>query len=611
MSRRPDTVYWSAPEIRPAYRRIYIVESRRRWKAVQGEYIPGADLVLTYDFGLRREIRALGGEAHYVDQLVDPEVMRANNLLVYRFFEHWSVDATGRDLFEHMDVPFSQALRTDFWNDLLSYARICLCLERLRGIQFERLVVGTDIGLVERVLGEWDVPFTAVDKPAGEDIPNYSFPIHQWMRENIRRVGAKAKVYAFGFWLIGRVRGLLDAIMGSARRPTVFVQEYYPTQDIAHRLRRDSRVRVMAAAPTRAHPLGRAVPLPTLAIRHHRCAERLWARFGEHRASRLILSTGMDVSRGAFRLIEERLTQNLPHIVRTVEAVVRYTDQDPFALAVLISNIGEISATVSCVCRRRGIPTYLIINGFLVSEYGDDSKHATTINSYSPSIGTHYFRGMPNVVHLGDPRMDRYPPHPRRALVPGRFTVTIGAAGFNLTDLNSYVAVEFDFLHDVLEGLSRVKRTCPELRVVVKVRANGYRDQYERFTAEYFPGLVEEIVDQGTVTSLLANTDFYVSIYSTTLFEASCLGIPVLYYRVGDYYKSPPFDGGSEMVTAQTIDEVVRAVDDARAGHPRFDLFLDRTVMSQYVGPLDGHNTERNLRFIYEQLGMSPPPGSL
>ena len=36
---------------------------------------------------------------------------------------------------------------------------------------------------------------------------------------------------------------------------------------------------------------------------------------------------------------------------------------------------------------------------------------------------------------------------------------------------------------------------------------------------------------------------------------------------------------------------------------------LDRTVMSQYVGPLDGDNTERNLRFIYEQLGMSPPPG--
>lgn len=33
-------------------------------------------------------------------------------------------------------------------------------------------------------------------------------------------------------------------------------------------------------------------------------------------------------------------------------------------------------------------------------------------------------------------------------------TITIGASGFNSTDLNSYVAVEFDFMYDILKAFS-------------------------------------------------------------------------------------------------------------------------------------------------------------
>ena len=58
---------------------------------------------------------------------------------------------------------------------------------------------------------------------------------------------------------------------------------------------------------------------------------------------------------------------------------------------------------------------------------------------------------MDNIVCLGDPRMDAYPPPVQpRMFDKNSFTVTIGASGFNNADLNSYVAAEFDFLYRAL-----------------------------------------------------------------------------------------------------------------------------------------------------------------
>lgn len=211
---------------------------------------------------------------------------------------------------------------------------------------------------------------------------------------------------------------------------------------------------------------------------------------------------------------------------------------------------------------------------------------------------------MKNVVCLGDPRMDGYPATPRRQVDPDRFTVVIGASGHNPMDLNSYVAVEFDFMRDVLRALMELKARGAPLRVVVKVRPNGYREQYEHFVTEYFPGIVDSVIDSAPMREVLDGADVFVSIYSQTLFEASCMGIPVVYHRVGDFYKDPPFDAQSELVTTNTIPELIQALGDCRDGHRRFDSFLDRSVMERYVGPLDGRNVERNLAFIYEQLGI-------
>ena len=598
----PDRGSQPAPRLRPVYRRVIIVDGRQQFAAVRDRYDAASDLVLTYDFGLRKEIRSLGGDALYVDQLRDADTMQDANLRLYRFFERWHLDEDGRDIFTHDDVPFGFAFRLEFWNDFIFHARTWLCVSRLAELKYESLHVGTALGEVEDVLRAMDMPFTPVPAPANADGRDYFFPIHQWMAANIRRRGAKATAVNVFAWALSRTLALSDALTGWRRRPSILVQEYFPTAGIIARLRSDPTVRVVGPQPTRANLFARFIPLPRRSGRHARVAAALMEKFRARRCERLVLGDGRDISDHMYRLIEARVAPRAAESVRTIEGAVAQLRRDPFRLVLLISNIGEIITLVNCACRARGIPSFLIINGLLAAEYGDDSKHATMINAYSPSIRDHYFRGMDNIVCLGDPRMDAYPPVPRRASDPSQFSITIGASGFNPTDLNSFVAVEFEFISGVLEAIQRVRRGGASIRVVIKVRANGSRQQYDQFAAEYFPGLVSEIVDDVSMRSVLQTSDLFVSIYSQTLFEASCMGIPVIYYRVGDVFKYPPFDGHPPLVAAHDVDSLEQAIEDFRARHARFDSFLERQVMEQFIGPLDGQNLERNLAFVRSML---------
>lgn len=604
----PDRGTRPAVALRARYRTVFIVDGRSRFITQQGEYDPSVDLVLTYDFGLKHDIERLGGDVAFVDQLLDGDTLQDDNLRLYRFFERWHLDAEGVDIFRHEGVPFGFSFRLEFWNDFVFQARTWLGLERVAGIACDSLKVGTQLGEVEMILtamGRSFVPVPEASTPKA--VPEYFFGIHQWMEANIRRRGIKALVLNAFTWVVARALVAADAISGARRRkPAVFVQEYYPTAGVIARLRAEGRVRVVGPVPTRAQLFARYIPMPRRSALHDQAAEALMSAFRSRRCERLVLGNGTDISDSIYRLIESRIHARVAESIRVIEGAARQLDRDPFGLVLLISNIGEIVTLVDCVCRARGIPSFLIINGLLAAEYGDDSKHATTINAYSPSIRDHYFRGMTNVVCLGDPRMDDYPAVPRRSHDARRFTVTIGASGFNPTDLNSYVAVEFDFIHGVLDAIRRVRERGADVRVVIKVRANGSKAQYLQFTEEFFPGLVTEIVDAAPMRSVLNASDLFISIYSQTLFEASCMGIPVIYFRVGDVFKYPPFDGQAELVTVDTVDALESAIEDCRAGSDRFAPFLDRTVMSQYIGPLDGRNLERNLAHTYQMLGLVP-----
>jgi hypothetical protein len=595
-------------DIKKEYRHILILESRDWWENCRDHFDPARDLVLTYDFGLRREVDRLGGQALYVDHLVDQMVMQENNFLTYQFFRDWHLDREGKDIFTYRGISFGFVFRQEIWNDFVFYIRNRICIEKLRELHFEKLFVGTQLGIVEAILEEMDLPFSPVCPGGKVSKANYFFPIFRWMDERIRSRRLKHRFRDLVIAIQGITMAWIDRVIGRHKKPGVFIQEYYPTRALLQRLKQDPGLRLVlsnfSGVPGWLKYLTeRPIPVWGRLGKFQNKADDLIQDFRERRCSRLILNNKVDVTGSVYSIIEERIFSRLTRTLRVLDCVIRSLDKMPIKLVVLIANIGLIETLVDCVAKSRGIPSYLIINGMLSGDFYDEAKHATVINSYSISIKEHYFRGMNNIVCLGDPRMDVYMRDcPHRIINRDNPTVTIGTSSYSPVDLNSYLAVEFDFIYDILSALRIIKEQGVHLRIVLKVRSNGYREQYQEFVREYFPGMVDEFLDEVPIKSVLEKADFYISLYSQTLFEASCLGIPCLFYKKDNQVIDPPFDGKSELVTVDNIDDLVKAFNDFLSGSARFDAFLEKSVMEKYVGYLDGNNLNRNLNHIYDLL---------
>ena len=144
------------------------------------------------------------------------------------------------------------------------------------------------------------------------------------------------------------------------------------------------------------------------------------------------------------------------------------------------------------------------------------------------------------------------------------------------------------------------------MHLIIKVRQNGYLSQYAAFIREYFPDLSIELQDKIPFKELLPRADFYISFYSQTLFEASSLGIPVLYFHKDLEYLQPPFNGNSELTTAVSFEDLLQKLDLFYTQDPIYDRIRNKKVIEYYFGPLDGQNLENNLNLIYSMLGLEP-----
>lgn len=593
------------------YRNIYILDSRAYWNSHALNFDVSTDLVLTFDFGLSREIKELGGDAFYVDSLCSSEEMQNNNLYALEFLKLWHYDKTGRDIFIAQGVPFGFVFRIEIWSEYIHYVRLRANLELIRKLLYKMIFVGEQKDFVGGILNEMGKQFTSLDRQSSVNSPKYYFDIHKYMydalhKKSIKDLAKDAVVATFSSF-----RFHVDRLLKShQQRKTIYAQIYHPTKKITDHLLKDSNLRVVTSAISADRGLKkffvhRSIPIQGRKDSFHRQAEILLSNFRSKRNASLILSDGTDVTVGAYKIIDHQIQTRVSEALRILSSVINYVKEQPIDLEVMIANIGFLQTIVDCVLKSKGIPSYLIINGLMPAKFGDEAKYALHINSYGLEAKMNYFNGAKNVVCLGDPRMDEYINSGQiatRIVNRSEPTIGIGSSGFNNLDFNSYVAVEFDFMFDVLTAFQELKKEGQSFRLIIKVRPNGVLQQYKSFVSEYFSDLNIEVLRNLPMIEVLQQIDLYISIYSQTLFEASCLGIPVIYYKNDKEYLDPPFDGKSELVTVNTVDALKEAFVEFKAGNVRFHPFLKKSVMEKYIGPLDGKNLQRNLDFIYKLL---------
>jgi hypothetical protein len=592
-----------------AYRHLFLVQNRLYWRSCPFAYDRDQDLVLTYDYGVYREISTSGGDVAFLDHLTDPEVMEKYNFETYDFFANWHRDAQGQDIFAHEGIEVGNAFRIAIWSNITSYVRTFVNLLSVRDIESDRRFVGISDRYTNEILNRLGMETESWTTDGGQPVQEYYFPILRWVDENIYPAGPRQAFKALLARILDVVFFLFDRLIDHRQdHVNIYIHPYHPTKRIIEQLGKDPRIRLIFDDYTRDAGSFRERRVPTRgsSSRYHGLAAKKIAGFQARKTACWEID-GFPVSQYLYPIILQRISEPLANCLKTLDCIRSYFKGKRLDLMVAVSNIGFTNCLMLNYCHHHQIPTYLIINGLLTNSYLDEAKDATWINAYGESVKTHYFRGMKNIVCLGDPRMDGYGPGvSTKRIEASEPTIVIGASGFNNIDLNSYVAVEFDFLHDLMTAFNLLRERGRKMHLVLKIRPNGYLGQYEAFLKEYFPGVTVELQDRTPMKEVLSRADFYITIYSQTLFEASCLGIPVLYYRKDTEFSHPPFDGKSELVTAGSVEDLLEKMELFYQQDGIYDAFKQKAVMERYIGPLDGHNLQRNMDFIYSLLPETP-----
>ncbi|EOX4283948.1 hypothetical protein ACPF4P_003235 [Vibrio cholerae] len=593
------------------FEKIYIVDSKSLFNGIENQIVVEKDLVLTFDLALVKHIEWIGGSAFYIDHLRDADYMHQENHNIYDFFENWHKDKNGNDLFNYFGCDFGISFRLEYWNDFTYLCRLLINLSILRDTKLHIYLLSEDEALV-KAMDVLAINYERFDNRDTHlsDTESYFFPISKWMNSKIRPSGKVKLLY--------KIRSLLnnahyhlfkvyDGFLRNSDKKQVFIQEYHPTRGIINSFKDSNDVTPVLANVTNLNDVDRLkkvrlIPKRFFSKSFKLEADRIKQFYLESKSQKLVLNNGIDITEIAYEVIEDRVFSCLENYVEQLDFYLNYIKRNRIDLNVIIANLGRDATLLDCASRSHGVPSYLIINGLMGPDYSDESKLANYINSYSESIKRYYFDNKSYVYALGDPRMDDYHGE-HKTITRDEPTIVIGTSGFNTVDLNSYVAVEFDFMFDVLTAITKADNYK---EVVIKTRPNGYKKQYESFVKEYFPELRCRIEDTIPMKTVIMQADIYISIYSQTLFEASTVGVPSIYYRKDNEIMSPPFDGLSELVTVSCIDDLTVALYDFQQGDKRFDEFLRPAVMEKYVGPLDGQNLERNIEFIRKILRGGP-----
>lgn len=587
-----------------SYNNIYICQNRDYWESCPFEYNRLTDLVLTVDFALVKKIEGTGGHAGYVDHIADNFLLEDINHELYRFFSKWNQKEDGSDIFTLNSLSFGDSLNISIWNDLTYSARLLANLLELKKYSFNQLHVGTEDKAVHEICRRLFKDYETWDIGLQRKYAEYSFPIFKWMDENIYPSGIKEKIKKYlnkTVQLAKKIASIIPTLKKNGE--DVFIHRYHPTEEIIKRLKEDRRYNVILESHTWKKGILREERIPNDgdAGSYEAIANELVKKFKVLKSATFSIG-GVEFSDILYALIIKRIQAILPRCLKIADAVSIFLDKRNLKLAISITNIGFMNRIVQKYCQLHHIPTYFIINGLLTYSFLDDAKDGTWINAYGESIKKLYFKDKENVVTIGDPRMDAYAKAPKRKINHNEPTIICGAAGFDNVDLNSYIAYEFDFFNDIVRTCANLKANGRNMKFAIKVRPNGYSYQYRDFLAEYYPDFDATIYDDVPMSFVYERADLYISIYSQTLFEASCNGIPVIYYKKDTQILHSPFDAKAELVTACTTEELHSAIEKFYAQDEIYNPFLKYEIMEKYVGPLDGKNLERNLKHIYGVL---------
>lgn len=583
-----------------SYDKIFIIDDRNKWENFTARYSKENDLILCVDFALKKQLIEEGYQVEFLDHLINRDVMQYYNFGMHDFLDKWHRSPSGESLLMYNDFNIGDALLLNVYNDITYFCHFFFNLLAIKHINYKTLDVCVSDKLIVDVLNKLNIKFNAIPDSNSSDRPVYYFPISKWMNEKVYRTSLRSKVKDIAALSLDFIFGIYDAVFKTKRR-FIYIQGYYPTFGVINKLKADKSIGLILGNYTNIKSVykerrisfidPKIKPDTSIILNDFEKAKKISWKIDEYELGDYLQEIILPI-----------VANNISIAVSRAQSIEKFFAKNTIALMVPVTNLWLNNRLIMDYCKNHNIPVFMIINGLLNVDYLNDAKDSDWVNCYSESLKQDYFKGRDNAVPLGDPRMDAYVTMGSKKINRGHPTITIGAAGFGVNDLNSYLAYEFDFLFDILKAIELLRGEGLKNNVVLKVRANGYADQYRSFINEYFPELQVRIEQNSPFIDVIKQADLYITFYSQTIFEASTIGIPTIYYKNDTQFTHAPFDGDSELITATDIEDLKRKMTAFYSNDPCFEKFTDKNVMERYIGKLDGKNTDRNTDFIYSLI---------
>jgi len=584
-----------------AFSKICIVEDRNMWNACALSFDKKSDLILCVDFGLKKELRDSGYNVEFIDHLVSNVILEELNFKMHEFLNNWFKDSNGADLLKYRGLDLGDAHLLYIINEVDYFCHFFFNIIALSYLKYDKLMVMVNsnhtIYDCLNIAGfRYEVVPSLPDNENGAK-PVYLFPILKWVAEKTSKPSLSHTLKNAVANCFDLMYNILDRLNRKDKK-YVYIHRYHPTLGIVNELQKVKNVQLVFNNYSGLKNIlnERRIHFKT-AKDNAKTVNTLLEFFTANRGGSLKYN-GYDVTAHVYNIIDKILAEKLSYTINTADSIIDWFKNNRLDLMVPITNLWTENRLIMKYCQANNVPVFMIINGLLTFSYYQDAKDSDYVNCYSESIKEQYFNKSTNAVPLGDPRMDNYANLSNKRINYDNPTVVIGTAGFNPVDLNSYLAFEFDFLFDILHNLQLLNNTGAQIKVILKIRGNGYVHLYESFVNEYFPNLDIELIQDAAFTEVIKKADLYISIYSQTLFEASCMGVPVIYYKKDTQVVHKPFDGHSELVTAFDSEGLLLILERFLNRDPLFERFKQKEVMQQYVGFIDGGNTKRNVDYI-------------
>jgi rRNA-processing protein FCF1 len=579
------------------FKNVFIVDNRNSWVSCLPLFSKETDIVFCLDFALKHELERNGVTVFFLDHLSDSSVLQEINYHMHKFLDQWYKDDLGNDLLVYKGLKLGSALNQLVITEVTSFCHFYFNIMVLRRLNFEALTLAIDNKLVHDIFDKLNFKYNTVQIVNSElKFPAYVFPISFWVKSKLYKESVKQKVTSFLKSAITFAHSVFDVI--NNKRPNIYIQDYYPTHEIITDLMNSKEfiVRTPDFSLQRSILVQRRIPKKTFKKRI-KAAQNLSGKYVSAKKPTWIYD-GYDISIFLYEIISPIINSRLNDACNTADSVIQHFKNNRYSLVIPVTNYWLENRLIMNQAKNDGIPVFMIANGILNMTFENDGRDSDYVNCYSEAVKKDYFSNSNHAVCLGDPRMDKYSSLAPKDINRDIPVIIIGAAGFNSIDLNSYLAYEFDFLFDILQVLNTFKREGFNYKIILKVRENGYEHQYNDFIEEYFADLKVNIIRDVAFASLIKQADLYISLYSQTIFEAACHGIPVIYYKKDTQFINKPFNLNSELVTATDINSLQEKIYLFYNGSNIFDAILSKPVLEKYIGPLDGNCRQRNIEFI-------------